>query len=174
MLILLLCGCTNEIRNKVANYISDNFNFKKYTYYQCLIEIVAKKWNIYIDNFYYPKLNQVNNYDLEKRTNKQVLIDECKIILQEDKTIFLNSICEKILEENIKKVIITNFSYSYELSLLKNTFPKSIIIPIQIKELNEYEFFSKDYFIIKNDKNINDNIELFMNYIDNELKNIYV
>ncbi len=141
MLILLLCGSTNEIRNKVANYICDNFNFKKY---------------------------------LKKRTNKQVIIDECKIILQEDETTFLNLICEKILEENIKKVLITDFSYSYELSLLKNTFPKSIIIPIQIKELKEYELFSKDYFIIKNDKNINDNIELFMNYINDELKNIYV
>lgn len=174
MLILLLCGSTNEIRKKVANYICNNFDFKKYTYDKSLIEIVSKKWNMYNDNFYYPKLNQVNNCDSQKRTNKEILIEECETILEEDETIFLKSICEKILEENIKKVIITNFSYSYELSLLKNTFPKSIIIPIQIKDLKEYELFSKDYFIIKNDKNINDNIELFMNYIDNELKNIYI
>jgi len=174
MLILLLCGSTNKIRNKVANYISNNFNFKKYTYEQCLIEIDAKKWNIYVDKIYYPKLNQLNCFDLQKRTNKQILIDECEILLEEDQSIFLNSICEKILEENIKKVIITDFSYSYELFLLKNTFPTSIIIPIQIKELKEYNLFSKDYFIIKNDKNINDNVELFMNYINDELKNIYV
>ena len=119
-------------------------------------------------------MKKANCFDLQKRTNKQILIDECEILLEEDQSIFLNSICEKILEENIKKVIITDFSYSYELFLLKNTFPTSIIIPIQIKELKEYNLFSKDYFIIKNDKNINDNVELFMNYINDELKNIYV
>ena len=170
----MLCGNSSSV-SKVAKYISKYYNFKQYSFEDNLINVISKRLNIQKYHFEPEERNKINNYDKYKRTYWQILIDELEIILETDETILIKLVIKQILEENIKRILITDFSHNYELQTISKYFPDSIIIPITIKKNSIYDLItcSNDYFKLYDNKDLDNDIQKFMNTLHEDIKYLY-
>ncbi len=183
MIIILLRGFSNSGKDFVGNVLIDKYGYKQYSFAGSLKQIVADIYNIPLDLLYSQegKLMICDN-DINKRTNRQLLIDEALILKETDYDVFVKHCCHSISIDKYTKIVITDWRFENEFDVLKQYFPDAKIVPVHIVRINqtkspvddisEYHLINRqgDYTIMNNmDESLYQYIDDFINSFGSEV-----
>ena len=180
MSIIVLRGFSNSGKDYVGRILCDKYNYRRFAFADSLKKIVAKDFNCDIRQLHTQdgKL-QICQTDSNKRTYRQILIDEGERLRLLDIGIFVKYCCQEIRELGvIQNIVITDWRMPDELKILIDTIPEYTIIPIHIVrqgqlespvlDISEYHLLNRlnDYTIINYmDESIYKEVETLINFI---------
>jgi hypothetical protein len=183
MSIILLRGFSHSGKDFVGQILCNIYGYKRFAFADSLKKIVQNIFNCSYEQLHTQEGKiQICQNDSLKRTYRQILIDEALRLRDYDKDIFAKYCCNEIYETNPipKKIVITDWRYSNEITVLEQTFPGYKIIPVHIKRINqytspidnesEYQLINRanDYTIINNmNESIFEEIENLIKSINN-------
>jgi hypothetical protein len=75
---------------------------------------------------------EVCKNDEQQRTFRQILIDEALLERSKDDACFAKDCCNEIKKMKATHIVITDWRYTKELELLKETFPDYLVTPIHV------------------------------------------
>lgn len=177
MIIILIRGFSNSGKDFVGDILCKQYGYKQFSFANSLKKIVAEKYNIPLELLYTQegKLMICHN-DINKRTHRQLLIDEALKLKETDFNIFVEHCCNEINNNINNKIVITDWRFINEYEILKQYFPDAKIIPVHvirknqdkspIDDISEYHMTDRkdDITIINNmDNSIYDNVYYFIN-----------
>lgn len=172
MIILLLRGFSNSGKDFVGDILCKQYGYTKFSFANSLKKIVSDMYNIPLELLYTQEGKMmICENDKNKRTHRQLLIDEALKLKESDFDIFAKHCCNEIKNNNNNKIVITDWRFINEYNVLKDTFSNAKIIPIHvirknqekspINDISEYHLMDRtnDNTIINNmDSSIYDNI----------------
>jgi len=75
---------------------------------------------------------QICGNDTQKRSYRQILIDEALRLRSLDDTMFVRDCCQEIKKQGASHVVITDWRYPIEYTLLCELFPDAYIVPLHV------------------------------------------
>jgi hypothetical protein len=180
MSIIVLRGFSNSGKDYVGRILCDKYNYRRFAFADSLKKIVAKDFNCDIRQLHTQEGKlQICQTDSNKRTYRQILIDEGERLRLLDIGIFVKYCCQEIRELGvIQNIVITDWRMPDELKILIDTIPEYTIIPIHIVrqgqlespvlDISEYHLLNRlnDYTIINYmDESIYKEVETLINFI---------
>jgi hypothetical protein len=75
---------------------------------------------------------QICEHDAQKRSYRQILIDEALRLRSLDDTTFIRDCCQEIKKQGASHIVITDWRYPVEYTLLTELFPDATIVPLHI------------------------------------------
>jgi hypothetical protein len=177
MSIILLRGFSHSGKDFIGQILCDKYGYKRFAFADSLKKIVAKSFGCPLEQLHSQEGKlQVCETDILKRTYRQILIDEALRLRNIDINTFVNHCCNEIIgpnpEETPEKIVITDWRYPNEISILEQSFPGYKVTPAHIQRVNqlkspvddisEYQLLSRtnDYTIInKMDETIYEEVQ---------------
>jgi len=112
-------------KDTVANYLVDNYKFKRYAFADILKDIVSRKFNIercLMDTDVGKKMYCVEH----GKTVRQVLIDYGKEQRDLDEGFWVKKVIEEIEKDGFSRIVISDWRFENEYRVLKYEFNKSV------------------------------------------------
>ena len=165
MSIIVLRGFSNSGKDYIGQILCDKYNYKRFAFADSLKKIVAKDFNCPLEQLHTQEGKlQVCHSDTNKRTYRQILIDEALRLRNIDTSMFAKHCCQEIYELGLvpNKIVITDWRYPNELQILIDMFPEYTVTPVHIvrqgqlqspvDDISEYHLLNRtnDYTIINN------------------------
>ena len=161
MQIILLRGFSNSGKDFIGSVLCEKYGFVRYAFADSLKKIVSLQWDCPLEKFHSQagKL-EICETDCQKRTYRQLLIDEALRLRKTDDAIFAAYTCNNILKNKDFKVVITDWRFKIEIDFISRCFPGAKIVPVHIKrkglgksvvdDKSEYELMNRrgDYEIL--------------------------
>jgi hypothetical protein len=179
MSIIVLRGFSNSGKDYVGRILCDKYNYKRFAFADSLKKIVAKDFNCTLKQLHTQEGKlEVCQTDSNKRTYRQILIDEALRLRNIDTSVFAKHCCQEIYELDLvpNKIVITDWRYPNELQIIIDMFPEYTVTPVHIvrqgqlespvDDISEYHLLNRthDYTIINNmDESIYDEIYTLIN-----------
>jgi hypothetical protein len=183
MSIILLRGFSHSGKDYVGRILCEIHNYKRYAFADSLKKLVATEFGCEVEQLHSQEGKlQVCHNDKQKRTFRQILIDEALRLRNIEPSIFAKECCKDIYgvnpEEVPDNIVITDWRYPNEIEIVKNMFPSHKVIPILVKrvgqdkspinDISEYQLINRESdYIINNlmNKTIYDEIKNLVNII---------
>ena len=167
MSIILLRGFSNSGKDFVGRILCEKFNYRRVAFADSLKKIVAKDFNCSVEQLHTQEGKlQICHTDVNKRTYRQILIDEGQRLRQLDSDIFAKYCCQEIRDVSEQcaspNIVITDWRMPNELQIIIDSFPEYTITPVHIvrqgqlespvNDISEYHLLNRtnDYTIINN------------------------
>lgn len=184
MSIILLRGFSHSGKDFIGQILCNDYGYKRYAFADSLKKIVAKEFNCSLEQLHSQEGKlQICENDSLKRTYRQILIDEALRLRNIDAGVFAKHCCSEIYgfnpEDVPEKIVITDWRYPNEITILEQAFPGYKITPVYIQRLDqlkspvndisEYQLMNRtdDYILInKMDDSIYTEIENLIKSID--------
>lgn len=180
MNIILLRGFSQSGKDYVGEILCSQYGFKRFAFADSLKKIVSQEFGCPIEQLHSQsgKL-QVCQSDSAARTFRQILIDEALRLRNINPGVFVEYCCNDIIKSNSQNIVITDWRYPNEISIITKNFPNAVITPIHIiragqdkspvDDISEYQLQNRctDYQIINNmDNTIYNEIEILIGFIN--------
>lgn len=184
MSIILLRGFSHSGKDFIGQILCNDYGYKRYAFADSLKKIVAKEFNCSLEQLHSQEGKlQICENDSLKRTYRQILIDEALRLRNIDIGVFAKHCCTEIYgfnpEDVPEKIVITDWRYPNEITILEQAFPGYKIIPVHIQrdnqlkspvdDISEYQLINRnnDYTLInKMDDSIYNEVEVLIKYIN--------
>lgn len=180
MSIILLRGYSKSGKDYIGQILCNNYGYKRFSFADSLKEIVSEKYKCTIDILHSQDgKNSICQNDMNKRTYRQILIDEALYYRSINPNIFAEKCCKTILHAKTDKIIITDWRYENEMSVINTIIPNYKIFPVHITnvlqdkspvdDISEYQLINRtsDYTIINCMTDaINKKIDILINNIN--------
>jgi hypothetical protein len=181
MSIILLRGFSHSGKDYIGKILCDTYGYKRFAFADSLKKIVAKSFGCPVEQLHSQEGKlQICENDVLKRTYRQILIDEALRLRNLDINTFVKHCCNEIYGPNPEdapdKIVITDWRYPNELTILEESFPNYKVTPVHIQRVNqlkspvedisEYQLSERktDYTIInKMNETIHEEIEKLIN-----------
>ena len=183
MSIILLRGFSHSGKDFIGQILSDNYNYKRFAFADSLKKMVQLEFKCSWDKLHTQEGKiQICETDTLKRTYRQILIDEALRLRNIDSGIFAKYCSTEIngqnYEESPERIVITDWRYPNEITILENSFPGYKIIPVHIQRegqnkspvdnISEYQLTNRinDFILInKMDESIHQDIKILIDLI---------
>jgi hypothetical protein len=184
MSIILLRGFSHSGKDYIGQILCNDYDYKRYAFADSLKKIVAKEFNCSLEQLHSQEGKlQICESDILKRTYRQILIDEALRLRNIDAGVFAKHCCTEIYgfnpEDVPEKIIITDWRYPNEITILEQAFPGYKITPVHIiregqdkspvNDISEYQLMDRtnDYNILnKMDDSIHNVIKNLIKFIE--------
>jgi hypothetical protein len=132
--IVLIRGYSQSGKDFIGKALCQHFRFQRFAFADSLKRIVARIYQCPIDVLHSQSGKQrICEQDEQKRSYRQILIDEALRLRAIDDTVFARECCQDIMkQQNTTKVVITDWRYPIEYTMLVEQFPNDLIIPLQV------------------------------------------
>jgi hypothetical protein len=184
MSIILLRGFSHSGKDFIGQILCNIYGYERFAFADSLKKIIQDKFNCSYNQLHTQEGKiQICQNDPLKRTYRQILIDEALYLRNYDKDIFAKHCCNEIYKNTPntpKKIVITDWRYSNEITVLEQAFPGYKIIPVYIQRVDqykspinddsEYQLITRtnDYTLInKMNETIFEEVENLIKYINN-------
>lgn len=181
MSIILLRGFSHSGKDYIGQILCDKYGYKRFAFADSLKKIVSNAFGCPLEQLHSQEGKlQICENDVLKRTYRQILIDEALRLRNLDINTFVKHCCTEIYgmnpEDAPNKIVITDWRYPNELTILEESFPNYKVTPVHIQRVNqlkspvedisEYQLSerSTDYIIInKMNETIHEEVEKLIN-----------
>jgi phosphomevalonate kinase len=164
MIIILIRGFSHSGKDFVGNILCKKYGYMRFAFADSLKKLVAYKYNCDLNILHSQKGKLETCFtDNLKRTYRQILIDEAREMRQVNPDVFVKHSCEEIKQlSSASKIVITDWRYENEISVLHDMFPNDNIYTIHIirkeqtespvNDISEYQLmnYKCDYLIYNN------------------------
>ena len=183
MSIIILRGFSHSGKDFIGQILCNHYDYKRFAFADSLKKMVSKEFNCPLEMLHSQEGKlQVCETDLLKRTYRQILIDEALRLRNMDAGVFAKHCCNEIIgpnpEETPDKIVITDWRYPNEITILEDAFPGYKVIPVHIirqgqlqspvNDISEYQLDNRDndYQIINRmDNSIYQEVEVLIKSI---------
>jgi len=185
MSIILLRGFSHSGKDYIGQILCNDYGYKRFAFADSLKKMVQLDFKCSWRNLHTQegKLEICENDSL-KRTYRQILIDEALRLRNIDTGVFAHHCCAEIYaynpEEVPEKIVITDWRYSNEITILEQAFPGYKITPVHIiregqtkspvDDISEHQLDDRccDYQLINRmNETIRDEIKILIQIINN-------
>jgi hypothetical protein len=184
MSIILLRGFSHSGKDFIGQILCNDYDYKQYAFADSLKKMVQLEFKCSWNQLYTQEGKlQICENDSLKRTYRQILIDEALRLRNIDAGIFAKQCCTDIYgfnpEQVPEKIVITDWRYPNEITILEQAFPGYKITPVHIQridqlkspvdDISEYQLMNRinDYILInKMDDSIYKEVEILIKYIN--------
>lgn len=184
MSIILLRGFSHSGKDFIGQILCNDYNYKRFAFADSLKKMVQIEFKCSWEQLHTQKGKlEICENDSFKRTYRQILIDEALRLRNINSDIFAKHCCTEIYGSNPevvpKKIVITDWRYPNEITILEQAFPGYKITPVHLQrfdqlnspvnDISEYQLINRneDYVLINNmNDSIFKEIELLIKYIN--------
>jgi len=133
MSIILIRGYSQSGKDYVGRILCKKYGYHRFAFADSLKHLVSNKYHVSIEQLHSQqgKLQHCEE-DLQKRTYRQILIDEALLVRNNDDDYFAKECCEDIRQYNTKYIVITDWRYPNELNVIKEFFPDYKITTLHV------------------------------------------
>jgi hypothetical protein len=144
MSIILLRGFSHSGKDFIGQILCEKYDYKRFAFADSLKKMVQQEFKCSLEQLHTQEGKlQVCESDSLKRTYRQILIDEALRLRNIDSGVFAKHCCNEIIspnpEETPKRIVITDWRYPNEITILETLFSDYKIIPVQVKRINQNE-----------------------------------
>jgi len=181
MSIILLRGYSQSGKDFIGEILCNNYGYKRFAFADSLKKMVQQEFKCSWEDLHTQdgKL-KICNDDYLKRTYRQILIDEAIRLRNIDSDVFGKHCCSEIngFKETLDKIVITDWRYPNETTIMEESFPGYTITPVHIirqgqhispvNDISEYQLNDRnsDYQLINNmDNTIYNELKLLNEFI---------
>lgn len=137
MSIIILHGFSHSGKDYIGQILCNNYGYKRFAFADSLKKMVQLEFKCSWEQLHTQEgKQQICTNDSLKRTYRQILIDEALRLRNIDPAIFAKQCCIEINTQDPKKVIdkivITDWRYPNEITIMEQTFPEYTITPVHI------------------------------------------
>lgn len=183
MSIILLRGFSHSGKDYIGNILCESYGYKRFAFADSLKSMVADEFKCPVELLHSQegKLT-ICESDINKRTYRQILIDEAFRLRNINPGVFAKHCCNEIIKSNYNKIVITDWRYPNEIEIVSKLFPTYEITPVHIirkgqlkspvNDISEYQLDDRhyDYQLINNlDSSIIDDIKILIDFIDSKI-----
>jgi hypothetical protein len=124
MSIILIRGYSQSGKDFVGKILCKKYGYQRFAFADSLKRLVSNKYHVPIEQLHSQqgKLQSCEE-DPQKRTYRQILIDEALLVRSNDDDYFAKECCEDIRQCDAKRIVITDWRYPNELNVIKEFFP---------------------------------------------------
>ena len=185
MSIILLRGYSHSGKDYVGNILCKSHGYKRFAFADSLKMMVANEYKCPVEQLHSQegKLKECE-CDIEKRTYRQILIDEALRLRSINPGVFVKHCCNEISKSGAHKIVITDWRYPNEIEIVSQLFPDYVLTPVHIiregqevspvNDISEHHLDDRcyDYQLInKLDSSIIDNIKTLIDFIELNISN---
>ena len=133
MSIILIRGYSQSGKDFVGKILCKKYGYQRFAFADSLKRLVCNKYNIQMEQLHsqHGKM-QICEEDEQKRTYRQILIDEALLARNNDDNCFAKDCCEEIQTYDAKLIVITDWRYPNELDVIKDYFPDYHILTVHL------------------------------------------
>ena len=182
MSIILLRGFSHSGKDFIGQILCNDYDYKRFAFADSLKKMVQLEFKCSWEQLHTQEGKlQVCENDPQKRTYRQILIDEALRLRNLDAGVFAKHCCTEIYgfnpEDIPEKIVITDWRYPNEITILEQAFPGYKIIPVHVQrfdqqkspvnDISEYQLMNRnnDYTLINNmDESIYQEIEVLVKF----------
>ena len=137
MSIILLRGFSHSGKDFIGQILCNQYDYKRYAFADSLKKIVSNNFNCSLEQLHSQEGKlQICEQDVLKRTYRQILIDEALRLRNIDAGVFAKHCCDEIIglnpEETSDRIVITDWRYPNEITILEQAFPGYKVTPVHI------------------------------------------
>lgn len=139
MSIILLRGFSHSGKDFIGEILCNNYGYKRFAFADSLKKMVQLEFKCSWEQLRTQQGKiQICENDLLKRTYRQILIDEALRLRNIDNGVFAKHCCTEIYgfnsedEETPDKIVITDWRYPNEITIMEQSFPGYAITPVHI------------------------------------------
>jgi hypothetical protein len=183
MSIILLRGFSHSGKDYIGQILCNDYGYKRFAFADSLKKMVQLDFKCSWEQLHTQEGKlQICEHDTLKRTYRQILIDEALRLRNIDAGIFAKHCCSEIYginpEDAPDKIVITDWRYPNEITILEQAFPGYKIIPVHIiregqnqspvNDISEHQLDdrSSDYQLINRmNETIRDEIKILINHL---------
>lgn len=183
--IVLIRGYSQSGKDFIGRALCLNYGYQRFAFADSLKRIVASLYHCSMETLHSQVgKQQICPTDTQQRTYRHILIDEALRLRAIDDTIFVRDCCQEIKKQHATHIVITDWRYPVEYSLLRELFPDATIIPLHIvregastspvEDISEYhlDYRVGDYRILNTmDASVYSAIHRFVQSLPNAIKN---
>jgi len=146
--IILISGKAGAGKDTLADYLVKFYNYKKFSFADCLKKDLSKKLGIKLNNFYdrEKKVQVIETPDGRTTTLRMLMINEGKRGREIDENFWVDRVLENLVKLNKTcknaKIVIPDFRFPSEYYRIKSFF-KENFITINILN-NNYEYINDE------------------------------
>ncbi len=165
MSIILLRRFSHSGKDYIGQILCNDYGYKRFAFADSLKKMVQLEFKCSWEQLHTQEGKlQICELDSLKRTYRQILIDEALRLRNIDSGVFAHHCCAEIYaynpEEVPEKIVITDWRYPNEITILEQAFPGYKITPVHIiregqdkspvNDISEYQLMnrSNDYKIL--------------------------
>lgn len=131
--IILIRGYSQSGKDFVGKALCQRYGYQRFAFADSLKRMVCSLYRCPMDILHSQDgKKQICPSDEQGRTYRQILIDEALRLRALDDTLFVRECCEEIKKLDATKVVITDWRYPVEFTLLGELFPDATIVPLHI------------------------------------------
>ena len=184
MSIILLRGFSHCGKDFIGQILCNDYDYKRFAFADSLKKMVQLEFKCSWDQLHTQEVKlQICENDSLKRTYRQILIDEALRLRNIDEGVFAKHCCTEIYGANPEqapdKIVITDWRYPNEITILEQVFPGYKITPVHIQrvdqlkspvnDISEYQLMNRmnDYILInKMDTSIFEEVDKLISFIN--------
>jgi len=131
--IVLIRGYSQSGKDFIGRALCQRYGYQRFAFADSLKRIVASLYSCPMETLHsqYGK-QQICPTDSQQRSYRQILIDEALRLRAEDDTMFVRECCQEITKLGATHVVITDWRYPVEYTLLRELFADATIVPLQV------------------------------------------
>lgn len=138
MFIILLRGYSRSGKDFVGNILCKQYHYHRFAFADSLKKLVAETFDCPIEQLHSQEGKQeICPSDPNKRTYRQILIDEALRIRSQHDTIFAEQCCQSIQTSRATRIVITDWRYPIELDIIQQYFPHATILPVHLIRVDQ-------------------------------------
>lgn len=183
MAVILLRGFSHSGKDFIGNLLCNKYEYTRFAFADSLKNIVAKNFNCSVETLHSQEGKlQICESDTLKRTYRQILIDEALRLRNINANVFVEHCCQEIKKSSATKIVITDWRYTNEISIIQETFPDFKVYPVHVVRTNQttspvddisehhLDKRTNDYILHNTmDHTINNNIHKLASFINYDL-----
>jgi hypothetical protein len=184
MSIILLRGFSHCGKDFIGSILCAKYEYQRFAFADSLKKMVALSTNCPLSQLHSQQGKlEICKDDPQKRTYRQILIDEALRLRNMNSDIFIDYCCREIKQYESDKVVITDWRYANELEYIEKRFPHFKVIPVHIvrteqskspvDDISEYQLVDRnnDYILYNNmDDTIYSQIDKLINYVNRQVE----
>lgn len=184
-IIVLIRGYSQSGKDFIGRTLCQRYGYQRFAFADSLKRIVASLYHCPMETLHSQHGKQlICPTDLLRRTYRQILIEEALRLRALDDTMFVRECCQEIKKQDAANIVITDWRYPVEYTLLGELFPDATIIPLHIvrndtdispvDDISEHHLDDRvgDYVIVNTmDDSVYQGIHRFMQTIHEPNKN---
>ena len=179
MSIILLRGFSHCGKDFIGSILCAKYDYQRFAFADSLKKMVALSTNCPLDKLHSQEGKlEICKDDPQKRTYRQILIDEALRLRNMNSDIFVDYCCREIKQYESTNVVITDWRYRNEIDFIKMRFPNYKVVSVHIvrtdqskspvDDISEYQLVDRtyDYILYNNmDDTIYGQIDKLINYV---------
>lgn len=169
MAVILLRGFSHSGKDFIGNILCNKYEYTRFAFADSLKKLVAQNFNCPVETLHSQEGKlQICESDTLKRTYRQILIDEALRLRNLNSNVFVEHCCQEIKKSSANKIVITDWRYPNEISIIQETFPNFKVYPVHVVRANQIDSPVDDISEHHLDKRTNDYV--LQNTMDSNIK----